>query len=108
MTVMTRTGWTCTTVPQCTRHEVVVAGLNYPSITVTVSVAANATSPQLNSVSVSTTQLERKYGNHTSIESTVMAAPALTITKTHGAASFTPGSTGNNYTVFVLNTTPGA
>jgi len=51
---MSGTGWTCpgggTT---CTRSDALAAGGSYPAITVTVNVAANATSPRVNQVSVS-------------------------------------------------------
>jgi uncharacterized protein (TIGR03437 family) len=51
---MAGAGWTCpaggTT---CTRSDALAAGSSYPAITVTVNVAANATSPQVNKVSVS-------------------------------------------------------
>ncbi len=45
-------GWTCAT-NTCTRSDVLNRGGSYPAITVTVNVAANATSPQVNQVSVS-------------------------------------------------------
>jgi uncharacterized protein (TIGR03437 family) len=51
---MVGTGWTCpaggTT---CTRSDALAAGASYPAITVTVNVVANATSPQVNAVTVS-------------------------------------------------------
>ncbi len=51
---MAGTGWTCpgggTT---CTRSDVLAAGASYPAITVTVNVAANASSSITNSVAVS-------------------------------------------------------
>ena len=43
---MTGTNWTCIS-NNCTRSDVLNAGLSYPSITVTVNVGASATSPQL-------------------------------------------------------------
>jgi uncharacterized repeat protein (TIGR01451 family) len=49
---MQGTGWNCMDAV-CTRSDVLTAGLSYPPITVTVAVAANATSPQLNQVAVS-------------------------------------------------------
>ena len=49
---MSGTGWTCAT-NSCTRSDALAGGAIYPVITVTVNVAANATSPQVNSVSVS-------------------------------------------------------
>jgi len=52
---MAGTGWTCPgTLPNnCSRSDVLIGGASYPAITVTVNVAGNATSPQVNSVSVS-------------------------------------------------------
>ncbi|HYA64930.1 MAG TPA: DUF2341 domain-containing protein, partial [Candidatus Sulfotelmatobacter sp.] len=49
---MAGTGWTCTA-NSCTRSDVLDGGGSYPAITVTVNVAANASSPQVNQVSVS-------------------------------------------------------
>jgi uncharacterized repeat protein (TIGR01451 family) len=49
---MTGTGWTCSG-NTCTRSDVLLGGASYPAITVTVNVAANAGTPQTNSVSVS-------------------------------------------------------
>ena len=46
---MAGTGWTCTD-NSCTRGDALAGGASYPPITVTVEVAANATSPQLNVV----------------------------------------------------------
>ncbi len=48
---MAGTGWTCV-YNTCTRIDSLAAGLSYPAITVTVNVAANANSPQINLVSV--------------------------------------------------------
>ncbi|MGD1092491.1 MAG: hypothetical protein ABSB35_10945, partial [Bryobacteraceae bacterium] len=52
---MVGTGWTCpgTAANNCTRSDVLAPGQSYPSITVTVNVASNATSPQVNAVAVS-------------------------------------------------------
>jgi hypothetical protein len=49
---MTGTGWTCTG-SACSRSDVLAGGASYPSITVTVNVAANAPSQVTNQVSVS-------------------------------------------------------
>jgi hypothetical protein len=46
------TDWTCED-NSCTNTDVIPAGSSYPPITVIVDVASNATSPQVNSVSVS-------------------------------------------------------
>jgi trimeric autotransporter adhesin len=45
------TGWTCTA-NSCTRSDALAGGANYPVITATVNVAANAISPQANQASV--------------------------------------------------------
>ncbi len=49
---MAGTGWACAA-GACTRSDVLAAGASYPAITVTVDVATNAASPQVNSVTVS-------------------------------------------------------
>ena len=49
---MSGTGWACAAT-NCTRSDVLNGGEGYPPITVTVNVAANASSPQVNQVSVS-------------------------------------------------------
>ncbi len=49
---MAGTGWTCGGIT-CTRNDALAAGQSYPSITVTVNVAVNATSPQVNTAAVS-------------------------------------------------------
>jgi len=56
VTAMSGTGWTCTTLPTCTRTNALASGNTYPSITVTVDVAATApagTDALTNSVTVS-------------------------------------------------------
>jgi len=70
VTAMSGTGWTCTTLPTCTRSDVLAAGNSYPPLTVTVSVAASASSPQVNSISVTTAQAESNTGNNTATDST--------------------------------------
>ena len=51
---MAGTGWTCAADSNlCTRSDVLAAGASYPAITVTVDVSEDATSPQVNSVTVS-------------------------------------------------------
>src|ERR1700678_3278375 len=51
---MAGTGWTCAADSNtCTRSDVLAAGASYPAITVTVDVAEDATTPQVNSVTVS-------------------------------------------------------
>jgi uncharacterized repeat protein (TIGR01451 family) len=48
---MAGTGWTCSAIT-CTRSDALNSGASYPAITVTVNVAANASSPQVNQVGV--------------------------------------------------------
>jgi len=53
---MSGTGWTCPGTAganTCDRSDTLFTSASYPAITVTVNVAANATSPQVNQVSVS-------------------------------------------------------
>jgi sugar lactone lactonase YvrE len=49
---MSGSGWTCQNTT-CTRSDALTGGASYPPITVTVNVAANATSPQVNQANVS-------------------------------------------------------
>ena len=70
---MSGTGWTCTTLPVCTRADALAGGASYPAITVTVNVLANATSPQINSVSVS----GGGSATASTTNSTTILAPAL-------------------------------
>ncbi len=53
---MSGSAWTCNLTPTatCTQSTALGAGMSYGAITVTVDVAANATSPQVNTVSVFT------------------------------------------------------
>ncbi len=92
------TGWTCTVAPTCTRLDPLAAGASYPAITVTVNVAANASTPQANSVSVS-------GGNSATAstqDSTTIVVPLLSITKTH-TGNFNQGQAGAAYTLTVSN-----
>ena len=103
ITAMSGSGWTCTTLPTCTRSDLLIAGASYPPITVTVSVAANATSPKVNNVAVSTTALESNGGNNTAADSTVIVVPPdLTISKSH-TGNLLQGQTGVTYTALVTN-----
>ncbi|HEY3444517.1 MAG TPA: hypothetical protein VGK29_27445 [Paludibaculum sp.] len=96
---MAGAGWTCVT-NTCTRSDALAAGAAYPALAVTVNVASNATTPKVNSVTVS------GGGSVTAstTDSTVIIAnpPALTITKAH-TGSFTQGQTGAVYSVVVAN-----
>src|ERR1039458_255944 len=93
---MAGTGWTCAGGGNtCTTNNVLAAGASYPAITVTVNVAGNATSPQVNSVSVS--------GGGSATDSTIVTAvPQLTIAK-HHSGNFLQGQTNATYAVTVSN-----
>ena len=68
-------GWTCTnplpssSYPGCVRSDSLGAGGQYPAITVTVNVASNATSPQINQVTSS-------YGGQASDSTTILPVNA--------------------------------
>ena len=70
LTAMSGTGWTCA-VPTCTRSDVLPGVATYPPITVTVSVASDATTTnQVNTVTVSTASAETNTGNNTASDPT--------------------------------------
>jgi len=100
---MSGTGWTCpgTAANNCTRSDALNGSASYAAITVMVNVGWTASSPQVNSVSVS------GGGSVTAntTDSTVITPnpPVLTITKTH-SASFTQSQANAIYTVTVSNT----
>jgi hypothetical protein len=52
VTAMSGTGWTCNT-PTCIRADALPAGASFPAVTVTASVSRSATSPLVNTASVS-------------------------------------------------------
>jgi len=76
-------------------------GGSYPSITVSVDVAGNASSPQVNQAGVS----GGGSGSASASDSTTVVAPGailLSIVKTH-AGNFTQGQQGAQYTLTVSN-----
>ena len=97
---MAGTGWTCAATT-CTRADALAAGASYPAIAVTVNVAANATSPQINAVAVSGGgSAAANTADSTVITTTT--APVLSITKTH-SGNFNQGQQNATYTVTVSN-----
>jgi len=99
---MAGTGWTCpgTAAYNCTRSDPLNGGASYPTITVAVNVAANATSPQVNAVSVSG---GGSVPANTTDSTVITANPAvLSITKTH-SGNFTQGQQNATYSVNVSN-----
>ncbi len=98
LTSMSGTGWSCLS-NTCSRSEPLTGGSSYPPITVGVNVAANASSPLLNQVSVSG---GGSAPASTTDSTTILQPPDLTISKTH-LGSFIPGQTGATYTITVSN-----
>lgn len=73
------TGWTCsTTTASCSRSDALIAGTSYPAITLTVNVTPTASSPLVNSVSVT---YYGAGGGASATDSTVILphGPAITI-----------------------------
>jgi trimeric autotransporter adhesin len=77
VTQMSGTGWTCETpsVSACTRNDSLGGGASYPPVTVTVNVASNASSPLVNSVTVS----GGGSANMTATDSTTIVPPATPV-----------------------------
>ena len=93
------TGWSCTAAT-CTRSDALAATTSYPALTATVNVGPTATSPQVNSVTVS----GGASLNATATDSTIITAvPLLSITKSH-QGTFTQGQSNVTYTLTVSNT----
>ena len=95
---MAGTGWTCGGAT-CTRSDALAGGASYPPVTVTVNVAGNAATPQVNSVSVS----GGGAATATATDSTVIGPPPppangpvspASGSGTSGAFSFTSSSSG--------------
>ncbi|HLJ47454.1 MAG TPA: FG-GAP-like repeat-containing protein, partial [Bryobacteraceae bacterium] len=53
VTAMNGTGWSCTSLPSCTRSDPLAAGQSYPPLTVAVSIAANTPATLTNSATTS-------------------------------------------------------
>lgn len=98
---MVGTGWTClTNATTCTRSDPLNAGSSYPAITVTVNVAANASSPQVNQVSVSG---GGSFTANISDPTTINPPPSqLSIAKSH-SGNFAQGQQNATYTLMVSN-----
>ncbi len=97
---MAGAGWSCPTGgTACTRSDSLAAGASYPPITVTVNVAANATTPQVNAVSVS----GGGSGGASASDSTNVysSGPWLFVIETY-SGSFAQGQIGT-YAVYVGN-----
>jgi hypothetical protein len=99
---MSGTGWSCSS-NTCGRSDVLNAGSSYPAITVTVNVAANASSPQVNQVSVS----GGGAATANATDSTVIGSPLTSV----GSLSFgnqNINTTSSPQSVILTNPGPGA
>src|SRR5579863_2189948 len=101
---MSGSGWTCPGAGgtnTCDRSDTLSSGATYPAITVTVNVAANATSPQVNQVNVSGGGMT---GSASASDSTTIGpsgTPDLSIVKSHNG-NFAAGNNGT-FTLAVSN-----
>jgi uncharacterized repeat protein (TIGR01451 family) len=96
-------GWICTLgTVSCSRSDALAASASYPAITVTVNVAANASSSLTNMATVSGGGELNTANDSASDPTTVTAVADLTISKTH-AGNFVQGQTAAAYTITVSN-----
>ena len=103
---MAGAGWTCSSTT-CSRSDALAIGASYPAITVTVNVASNATSPQVNQVSVSGGgSTTASAADATTITGAAPTPAALAIHKTH-SGNFTQGEQNAVYSVMVSNAATG-
>jgi uncharacterized repeat protein (TIGR01451 family) len=107
VTALAGAGWTCTVSTRtCTRSDPVAPGGSYPSITVTASVATNATPGTMTNTAAVSGGGDSNPTNNTDSDPTVISSPLpgmdLTITKTHTPNTVVPGQT-FSYFVTVSN-----
>jgi uncharacterized repeat protein (TIGR01451 family) len=103
ITAMGGTGWTCTTLPSCTRADALAPAASYPVLTVQVNVSISSPSP-VNNVATVSGGGDINAGNNSGNDLTtiLLAPPDLTITKSH-VGDFAQGDLGRTYTVTVTN-----
>jgi uncharacterized repeat protein (TIGR01451 family) len=104
-TALSGAGWSCTLATlTCTRSDPLASGSSYPIITLTVTVAADASDSVTNTAKVSGGG-DVAPGNNTATDRTpIVPPPDLRLTKTH-AFDFFPGSP-RLYTLTVSNFSP--
>lgn len=105
-TAMGGTGWSCTLATLvCTRTDSLAASASFPSITVTVSVAANAASTVTNQATVAGGG-ETNTTNNAAVDPTMITAPSSTVdlglAKSH-SGNFRQGQNGAQYQLVVSN-----
>ena len=97
---MSGSGWTCAS-SACTRSDSLAGGTSYPPITVNVDVAANASSPQINSVMVSGSG----WMSNAATDSTTIVPPpdfSVSVSPTVNPPFAMAGGNGATYTVTVV------
>ncbi len=100
ITAMNGTGWSCTASSgTCTRTDALAAGQSYPPIVVTGNVTSSNGTPVSIPLNVSGGGISTPV---TTTPTVTVAAPALTIAKTH-TGNFNLGQQGATYTVTVAN-----
>lgn len=103
ITAMSGTGWTCTTLPTCTRSDALTAGDTYP-ITVTANVSGTATSPQTDYATLTNSgSTNAQSGLQSNTVSTTVAQPTTTVAS-NATASF---SSSNQNVTLNANVTSG-
>jgi uncharacterized repeat protein (TIGR01451 family) len=102
-TAISGTGWTCVLLTRtCTRLDSLAAGLSYPPITLTVTVASNAPASVTNTATVAGGG-EINIANDTATDpTTITQLPDMTITKSH-TGNFQQGQVGATYTLTARN-----
>jgi hypothetical protein len=105
---MSGSGWNCSTLPTCTTSSTLAAGMSYGAITVTVNVRAGATSPQVNSATVSGGSAEAATAtDSTTIVSTVSVPNVTGDTQSAAETAITnAGLTVGSVTMQISNTVP--
>lgn len=104
-TAMSGTGWTCTVgaTSTCTRSDALAFNNNYPLISLSVDIAANAPANVINSVTVSGGG-ETNTTNNTFNDPTSIAVPLVDLTPSVAGTGFAAeGDTGVNYTILIEN-----
>src|SRR5262249_24098857 len=101
-TAISGTGWDCILAAlTCTRSDVLAPAGDYPLVTVTVNVAADAPAGVTNTANVSGGG-QLNTANHTSSDLTAVGHGDLAVAMNH-IGSFTQGDTGRIYSVIVHN-----
>jgi uncharacterized repeat protein (TIGR01451 family) len=106
-TAISGTGWSCALgTLTCTRSDALVSGGTYPAITLTVTVAANASGTLTNNAAISGGGELNLANDSATDPTTIVLVADLAITKSH-TGNFYQGETGVTYLITVSNAGPG-